>query len=596
MIYCSRNIYRERIAHMNLINFDDHLDNKIVDRGRGYFLNRNVTCLDEEAENIFIAVVSGTDDYSVSVQLDESNNILISECDCPYDIGPYCKHEVAVFFAIRELRCNKLINNSDGISDAKPDHKVLKEKVKSQRQQAEEKFTGLLSKLSKDELINIIVSLSIEYEEIGRKIEFTLDRNSNEQEVENSRALIRSYIDKHSDRDGYLLYRQVHDACRGAEMVLERAEEAFDDEEYILALELYLCIIHEMLSALSFADDSDGNIGGEIAESLIGIATLTEEELTEDIRKTIFNILLKESTLKDYNGWDDWRLELLGACTELANEENLRKILEQQFDLITQGMARTDNSWSAKYLNEGISNMRFRLVELNDSGEKAAKYIENNLKYSHFREMAINGALKDEDYKRAEELCIGGEENDKVSPGLVDQWKRYRYQIYELTGQIDEQRKVAFDFILDGDFDYYKKLKATYLSDEWKKHYPDIIRILEAKKDYAYSRVYSNILIEENEHDKLLSYVKESPSRIEKFYKHLIPCFKDEVFSLFTLHILNESKRAFQRSHYRDVCSKIRILNKAGGNEVAKDIVNTLLMTYQKKPAFKDELSKLRLK
>lgn len=44
---------------------------------------------------------TGTDVYEVEIHFDGE---LVSEhfCDCPYDMGWWCKHEVACLFAIRE--------------------------------------------------------------------------------------------------------------------------------------------------------------------------------------------------------------------------------------------------------------------------------------------------------------------------------------------------------------------------------------------------------------------------------------------------------------------------------------------------------------
>jgi len=51
--------------------------------------------------------------------------------------------------------------------------------------------------------------------------------------------------------------------------VLERAEQTATEGDYKRSLELYLCILHEMLALLESADDSDGDIGGVIESSSI---------------------------------------------------------------------------------------------------------------------------------------------------------------------------------------------------------------------------------------------------------------------------------------------------------------------------------------
>ena len=88
------------------------------------------------------------------------------------------------------------------------------------------------------------------------------------------------------------------------------------------------------------------------------------------------------------------------------------------------------------------------------------------------------------------------------------------------------------DFILDGSFEYYKELKGTYDSKEWLSVYPKIIFMLENQKK-TYNGVYTQILIEEGEKQKLFEYVKARQSSVESFYEHLIPEYREEVFSVY---------------------------------------------------------------
>jgi hypothetical protein len=81
--------------------------------------------------------------------------------------------------------------------------------------------------------------------------------------------------------------------------------------------------------------------------------------------------------------------------------------------------------------------------------------------------MAIESAMKQKDYNEVVKFTLDGEEQDRGSPGLVDQWQGYRYKAYKLAGMLDEQREIALDLILKGDFEYYLELKNTYDTKEW---------------------------------------------------------------------------------------------------------------------------------
>ena len=151
---------------------------------------------------------------------------------------------------------------------------------------------------------------------------------------------------------------------------------------------------------------------------------------------------------------------------------------------------------------------------------------------------------------------------------------------------------MATDFILDGSFDYYKELKNTYATNEWPSVYPTIIFLLENQKK-TYQDVYTRILIEEGEKQKLLKYVQGSPLSVETYYRHLIPEFKEEVYLLFLQHIEQGAARADNRKDYQRVCAIIRNLIKAGGKERVSEIIQKLINKYANRPAFRDELSRV---
>lgn len=205
--------------------------------------------------------------------------------------------------------------------------------------------------------------------------------------------------------------------------------------------------------------------------------------------------------------------------------------------------------------------------------------------------MAIENAMKKKDYDLVIKLTLDGEEEDKDRRGLVDQWKKYRYKAFQLSGKLDDLRGIAMEFILDGSFEYYKELKKTYDFSEWLSVYPKIILLLENQKKTNHD-IYTRILIEEGEKQKLLAYVKPRPSMVEIFYKQLIPEFKDEVYTLFLQHIEQTAARAGSRKDYQRVCAIIRNLKKAGGQKQVSEIKQKLFNKYANRPAFRDELSK----
>lgn len=128
---------------MNINNFQKYINQTILGRGYDYYMDGRV---DEEyvrKGNTYIFLVEGSEMYEVSVELDESGEIIHAECDCPYDLGPICKHEAAVFFQLAEI-----INDGDvkwDIKEAQTEQPGIKE---------------VLNKLPKEELIRIIMEIT----------------------------------------------------------------------------------------------------------------------------------------------------------------------------------------------------------------------------------------------------------------------------------------------------------------------------------------------------------------------------------------------------------------------------------------------------
>ncbi|MDE7363327.1 MAG: SWIM zinc finger family protein [Ruminococcus sp.] len=88
---------------MNLKNFEEYFDRAILQRGKNYYKNGAVLSIEKISENEYTAEVDGSELYDVTVEMDDHGNIYDVSCDCPYDMGAYCKHEAAVLYALREI-------------------------------------------------------------------------------------------------------------------------------------------------------------------------------------------------------------------------------------------------------------------------------------------------------------------------------------------------------------------------------------------------------------------------------------------------------------------------------------------------------------
>ena len=84
-------------------NFLADVDPKILARGKDYYLSGYVENLERNGEKV-TAEVSGSDvtPYVVEIELTPDGGVEDWLCDCPYDLGPVCKHTVAVLLGLQE--------------------------------------------------------------------------------------------------------------------------------------------------------------------------------------------------------------------------------------------------------------------------------------------------------------------------------------------------------------------------------------------------------------------------------------------------------------------------------------------------------------
>jgi len=575
---------------MNLNNFESYINPLICQRGLDYYQNGNVAFVKETDKNVYVAEVIGTETYTVEIELDDDLNIIEAFCDCPYDWGEYCKHEVAVFLTLKELEIKKssvyAIEQNAMLQQAQAEQQ-------GKRKNSTSDVENILSARTKEELIAFLLQIANEEKEIKQRILLEFSDDNDEERILHATSLIRTYIRNNSDQHEFVNYMDTFDVVYGAELVLDKAKQAWEDGKVVHAVNLTLCVVREMVDLIQNADDSSGIIGGMIEDGFEFMDEIIENtELSSSEKNTLFESLIKEASHRRYDDWTDWRLNFFEMCSLISDKPDLRNKLEKQMVLF--GEKEDVDSWNKSYYAEKVSQIRYNMILLNDGEEKAQEFLEQNLHFSSFRKMKIEQAIQRKDYEEVIKLTLEGEEKDKGLPGLVNYWRECRYQAYKLAGKLDEQRKTALDFILDGSFEYYKELKNTYQLNEWGEVYPRIIFSLE-NQEWIHADVYTQILIEEGEKEKLLKYVQNNFPSVESYYEYLIPEFKEEVYDLFLKHIEQTASRASKRRDYQKVCAIIRNLIKAGGRNQALMIIQKFFIKYANKPAFKDELTKIKI-
>ena len=90
---------------IHLDNFENEISDRILERGYEYYLDGRVV-QEHSDKDSFLFTVEGTEPYEVRLKL-ETNLIKEHDCDCPYDMGPVCKHVAACLYYIKNEHLEK---------------------------------------------------------------------------------------------------------------------------------------------------------------------------------------------------------------------------------------------------------------------------------------------------------------------------------------------------------------------------------------------------------------------------------------------------------------------------------------------------------
>lgn len=557
---------------MDINNFEEYIDNTIIDRGYDYYINGNIIGTYKQDDNEYLFKINGTDDYEVIVNINEDGEIIYSNCDCPYDFGPVCKHEVASYYKLQNI-----LNNKDEKS------KVEKNSTKGSR------IEDVLNELSKEKLVNIILDIAKKDKIFKNKIILKYSKGESSQELKKCKKLIDSIVKKYTGREGFIRYGQTYEFALEMETILEKAME---EENEILALDICFLILEEGIKAFQYADDSDGNIGVIVRGTVLQIEDKLIHLNNADIklRENIFNKLIEQSDSEVFNGWDEYRIDILRMCIQFADIENLKNKLKEKINCFID---KDKKDFHSRYANESMLEIIYYIIEKYESKEKAMYFAKENIDFTCFRELLINMNIEEKNYNYVIELALEGEKKDKDYAGLVLKWKKIRYICYKGLGLKKEQEKLARELLFGGNFEYYDELKELSKKNN-DDFYNDLKEELKNRKDWYSQSIYVNMIVKENDVDEILSYVKENPRNIESYEKLLLPRFKDQVIKIYEEFIKLVASESSNRKQYKNVCRIINKYKRIAGNENKTVIVDELSSLYKRRPAFLDELSKIK--
>lgn len=555
---------------MNINTFENQFNKTILKRGYDYYIQGHVDSLDQIDKTTWQAEVDGSSVYIVDIQINSKGEISFTNCDCPFNDD--CKHIAAVLYTIQAQQISQTIFEQPKVKETAPQKQTLEQLLKAQ---------------TKEQLIALIQKVAKSHPNFKKELQLLLTPIDNI--MVSAKQIIKHHLKMAQDRSGFIPWRESENAMHGIDIVHERIQEQFDDEAYMTALELSFLCFNFALEAIQYGDDSSGEFGARIDESLNLVAeavSLGAEVWKKEQYEQAYALIIKEAQNPELDGWSDWQIEIMGTCINLCDDDEI----EQQFLTFLQSLERSNNNnWSNEYFNKQLRELHFQLISFKSTDEELEKFLAQNLGDDNMRKRVIESALTQQDYEKVLQLATDGIQHDKAWPGLVSNWTRYVYTAHKGLGNVAQIKELSLQLVIGGDYEYYEDVKKLHAA-EWPNALDKLLTDLNKKS----SHLYAQIIVEEKQYKRILDYCKAQPMRIESYYPHIRELYYEDVCALFIEHIESSAARASDRKRYQDVCRTIKNMREAGYKIEASGLIVDLLQQYPKRRAFIDELQSIQ--
>ena len=566
-----------------LSHFEEYIDEPILKRGLSYFKKGFVHEPEEVRPGDYEAVVEGSEEYTVKLSI--SNGVITEHsCDCPYDMGSVCKHVAAVVFYLEQEELGLSQNTNKGSSKKAKASSSKPSKRKTIAQQVDD----LLSKVTHDELILFVQELATK-DSLFRDLLLASFAQYNPNE---SKALytkqVNTLIKVARGKYGFLDSSGAEYVSKGLSSMLSLAEHYLRKGNHKSAFFICTAIMDELVSALEYADDMDGNLTDTIYDAYDTLSVIAQETPPEDVRKLILKYCLTSFGKRSFSGWD-WHLNFLQLAAYTLSTDDEMEELFKRIASIPQ---------TSEYEVKKAQEIQYDVLLKRKGKSVAQRYLEQNIDNPSFRARALQDALDQKDYQKATALANDGIEQDSGYPGLQIDWYDWLLKIAE--SQNNTERIILYArYLLLESFnskrDYYQILKETVPPEQWTDFVDTIIQEAMERKPYYRTDLVASIFIREEWWSRLLDLVKKEYTLdlLAKNEKLLAQHFPNELANLYAERIIRYVENHVGRSHYRTACRYIRRMIKLGARAKADEVISQLRQTHYRKKALMEELDNL---
>jgi len=402
------------------------------------------------------------------------------------------------------------------------------------------------------------------------------------------REQVRNILRGAKDKDRFINWTRAGMAGKAVHAMLNIARKHVDTGNWLIACHICFPVAEEMVKALDFADDSNGDIGGNIENAFEILYDVATAKIPEEIRVYLMDQVLSDYKKNTFSGWD-WHRDLLDLAIQLVKTEKEAGIVSS----LIHAHPRSE------FEGEQMIKLEYDLILKMKGTDEAEKFASQNLDTPDLRSKALEKAFKDKNFERAKSLAHEGIRNDSdTKPGLVLDW--YDWLLRTAMAEKDKPHVIEYarHLFITGfrrEQDYYLILKQNTDPAGWAGYVEELIEEIRRKSRWDNIDVIGKIYITEQWWDRLLNLVgatKHLPY-IQHYEQYLAADYSAELAELYEKGISDFLKKNIGRNHYKEACRYMRRMIKLGARARAENLIAALRKEYPQRTALMEELDRI---
>lgn len=262
---------------------------------------------------------------------------------------------------------------------------------------------------------------------------------------------------------GYIGWSSCDNICMDMHNCLDMCAETLEMRGYMVALEAATYILVSGVKLASHADSSSGMLTDVImcTYELIEKCAKEVEKQDKQMRDQALALIIKEAKKSVFDGWTDWRYDLMKCGICLCDEKSAKK-LEKVLDTLLE-ISRED--YYPEYTKKEDLIVRYLLHRHLYGKKNTQNELYQNILINELRIIAIKDAMEEKNYDEAEKLCLekaNAENTWHYHSGDPEDWNNMLYDIYKTANNTEKQVAQAKKLLLMGNEKFWDVLKQIF--------------------------------------------------------------------------------------------------------------------------------------